>query len=241
MKKRLFDVALSLATLVVAFPVISIVALLVFLEDRKSPLYIAKRVGLEGTGFKMIKLRSMTINSTLINSTSKNDPRITRIGHLIRRFKIDELSQFINVLNGSMSIVGPRPNVSDEVKLYTEVERRMLSVRPGITDLASIIFSDESDILAESSDPNLDYNRLIRPWKSRLALFSISQSSLQFDTWIIMLTALNSFSRTLTLRLISAYLRNTSSEPALADVALRVSSLTPYPPPGSDLIVDKAY
>jgi len=102
--------------------------------------------------FKIIKFRSMKINSDKsgVNSTSGNDNRITPIGIFVRKFKIDELSQFFNVLKGDMSVVGPRPQVKTDASLYTQVENKMLSVRPGITDLASIVFADEGDILAGS-------------------------------------------------------------------------------------------
>ena len=121
----------------------------------------------------MIKLRSMIVNAekSKVDSTSSNDPRITKIGKIIRKLKLDELSQLFNVFIGEMSLVGPRPNVKRETDLYTKVEKNLLSVKPGITDFASIIFSDESEILKNVDDPDISYNQLIRPWKSRLGLF----------------------------------------------------------------------
>ena len=111
----------------------------------------------------------MIINadSSGVDSTSATDSRITSIGHVIRRFKLDELTQLWNVFLGDMSLVGPRPNVRKETDLYTIPEKLLLTVRPGITDISSIIFSDEGDILANKKDPDLAYNQLIRPWKSR--------------------------------------------------------------------------
>src|SRR5207302_1623571 len=114
------------------------------------------------------------------------DARITRTGHILRRTKLDELPQLWNVLIGDMSFVGPRPQVQADAALYTEAERRMLEVRPGITDLASIVFADESEILAGSLDPDLLYNQIIRPWKSRLALHGVERGSLGTDLKILL-------------------------------------------------------
>ena len=120
----------------------------------------------------MVKLRSMIINAdkNKVDSTASDDMRITRVGMMIRAYKLDELTQLINVLKGDMSLVGPRPNVQRDVDLYSETEKRLLSVKPGITDFSSIIFSDEGDILSGLDDPDIAYNQLIRPWKSRLGI-----------------------------------------------------------------------
>ena len=149
------------------------VMLIVWLQDSHSPFYISPRVGQGGRMFRMVKLRSMAANAdeSEVDSTSANDSRITPVGHFIRRYKLDELTQLWNVLIGNMSLVGPRPNVERETRLYTAEERRLLTVRPGITDYASIVFSDEGAILKDEPDPDLSYNQLIRPWKSRLSLF----------------------------------------------------------------------
>ena len=110
-----------------------------------------------------------------IDSTSEEDFRLTKIGKLIRKFKLDEFPQFYNVLVGNMSIVGPRPNVIREVNLYTEEENFLLSKNPGITDPSSIIFSDLSKILSNYNDPDIAYNQLVRPWKSRISIFYIKK------------------------------------------------------------------
>ena len=125
----------------------------------------------------MVKIRSMIINAdkTGVDSTSSDDMRITSVGKVIRKLKLDELSQLWNVLIGDMSLVGPRPNVKSETDLYTKIEKNLLNVKPGITDFSSIVFSDEGDILSGSDDPDLLYNQLIRPWKSRLSLFYIEK------------------------------------------------------------------
>ena len=145
----------------------------------------------------MIKLRSMVVSKdkTQANSTSANDQRITSIGHFIRRFKLDEIMQMWNVFKGDMSFVGPRPQVEVDASLYTEAEYKMLTIRPGITDIASIVFSDEGDILAGSASPDLKYNQIIRPWKSRLALLYVEHQSFSLDLRLVWLTILAIISR----------------------------------------------
>ena len=159
-------------------PLIIIFSLLIWLQDFNSPFYIADRVGKYGKLFKMIKFRSMIVNasSSGVESTAEDDNRITNIGKVVRKFKIDEIPQLFNVFMGQMSFVGPRPNVLNETNLYSKVENKILTVRPGITDFSSIVFSDEGDILKGSKNPDLRYNQIIRPWKSRLGIFYISNS-----------------------------------------------------------------
>ena len=170
MIKRLFDFILALVLIVIFSPVLILFSFLIWMQDWHSPFYVAPRVGRKEKIFKMIKFRSMVVNADKsgVDSTSANDSRITLLGNFIRKYKIDELPNFFNIIMGEMSFVGPRPNVKRETDLYTNVEKQLLTVRPGITDFASIVFSDEGDILEGSKDPDLDYNQLIRPWKSRL-------------------------------------------------------------------------
>ena len=137
---RVADFLFSLIGLIVLSPVILIFAMLIVIDDFGSPLYIQERVGINGTTFKLLKLRSMKNRSTGLLISTSNDSRITAIGKFIRKYKIDELPQLLNVLMGSMSIVGPRPEVSKYVRLYSETQRKVLLVRPGITDYASITF-----------------------------------------------------------------------------------------------------
>ena len=171
--KRIFDILVASIGLCVASPVLLPVMFLVWLQDKHSPFYVADRIGKDGKAFRMVKLRSMVIGADKneVDSTSACDERITPIGRAIRRFKLDELTQLWNVLLGSMSMVGPRPNVKRETDLYTPLEAQLLTVKPGITDFASIVFSDEAEILKDASDPDLAYNQLIRPGKSLLGLF----------------------------------------------------------------------
>ena len=176
-------------------------------------------------------------DKTGIDSTSASDKRITWVGHLIRSYKLDEFSQLWNVLRGDMSLVGPRPNVEREVALYTDEEKRLLDVRPGITDLASIVFSDEGEILAGTEDPDLKYNQLIRPWKSRLGLLYIRERAFLIDIYIICLTVIAMLSRPLALAGVERIVRNLGADNKLIEVAKRKEPLQPYPPPGSDRIV----
>ena len=189
----------------------------------------------------MIKFRSMILDADInkVDSTKNDDQRITQIGKFIRKFKLDELSQLINVLFGSMSIVGPRPNVEREVELYSEEELKILNVKPGITDLSSIVFADEGDILEGSTNPDLKYNQLIRPYKSRLAILYVEKNNLILDAQIIFLTLLSFLNRRKALKIISNLVFKISNDKYLAEVCLRESDLKPYPPPGLSDIVQK--
>jgi len=232
--KRLFDVIISFLSLLLLSPLFSLVAFIVFLQDFHFPLYIAKRVGKNMVPFNMVKMRSMVYNadSNNVDSTSADDRRITRIGNFIRKFKIDELTQLYNVLKGDMSLVGPRPNVQRDVDIYTREEKHLLSVHPGITDFSSIIFSDEGEILEGSVDPDLKYNRLIRPWKSRLGLVYIDKKTFFLDFKLILITALTLFSKQKALIYITKMLEELSVDPKIIEISKRNKTLVPFPPPG---------
>ena len=226
--KRVLDFVFASVGLVLFGWLIFLFALIVWVQDFHNPLFIAKRIGQFGNVFKMIKLRSMVVDaeSTGVSSTAGDDPRITTIGKLIRRFKIDELPQLINVLRGEMSLVGPRPNVESEVRLYTNYERGLLRVRPGITDFSSIVFSDEADILHGQSDPDLAYNELIRPWKSRLGIFYIDHQDTYTDMLLVFLTVCNSVNRAWTLEKLARLLTIQGASQDLIEVSLRRSPLS---------------
>lgn len=239
MLKRLFDLIASGLGLIVASPVLLPVMFLVWWQDKHSPFYVAPRVGRGDVPFKMIKLRSMVVNAdkTGVDSTGANDRRITAVGHFIRRYKLDELSQLWNVFVGDMSLVGPRPNVKRETDLYTPVERKLLDVKPGITDFASIVFSDEGDILADQVDPDIAYNQLIRPGKSMLGLFYIENRSLLLDIKLCFLTALAIVSRQRALGRVTQILKDLGASQELLQIAARTTPLVPMPPPGGTRIV----
>lgn len=239
MLKRTFDIIVSFFGLLLTSPLLIPLLILVWLQDYHSPFYIASRIGRDGRVFKMVKLRSMIVGADRsgIDSTAGNDSRITSLGQFIRTYKLDELPQLLNVLKGDMSIVGPRPNVQRETDLYTQLERELLSVRPGITDIASIVFSDEGEILADSQDPDLAYNQLIRPWKSRLGLLYVRNSSLLLDLKLIYLTTVAILSRQKALNGMQKLLDELNANQTLKRVAQRKEPLEPFPPPGVDEIV----
>jgi lipopolysaccharide/colanic/teichoic acid biosynthesis glycosyltransferase len=237
--KRILDFTLSFLGLIISSPVLIPVIILVWIQDWHSPFYVAQRVGKGERLFRMIKLRSMIVNAhkTGVDSTSSNDNRITSVGRFIRKYKLDELSQLWNVFRGDMSLVGPRPNVKRETDLYTSIEKKLLTVKPGITDFSSIIFSDEGDILKDQIDPDIAYNQLIRPWKSRLGLFYIEKRSLLVDFRLIWLTVVAILSRDIALKKISRLLYKLNADKELVAVSLREAKLTPTPPPGARSIV----
>lgn len=230
--KRILDLFISLNIILVSLPFVIIFIFLIFIDDFKNPIYFAKRVGLNFRPITVYKLRSMTNSqNTNFQSTSDKDPRITKIGKIIRRYKIDEFVQFYNVLIGSISIVGPRPNVQNDVMKYTSLERKILSVKPGITDFSSIVFSDEGSILKNSKNPDLDYDRLIRPWKSRLAILYIENMSIKIDLRLIFLTFYNLINRKKTLIYLNSILRKITSDQELLRISLRESELYEKEPP----------
>ncbi len=233
--KRLFDIVFSLIILIVFSPILLVAILAVWLQDFKNPFYFAKRVARGGGDFTMIKVRSMVVDAeqTGVNSTSSSDMRITKIGHFIRRFKIDELSQFFNVLLGDMSVVGPRPNTRAwGVDLYTNVECNLLKVRPGVTDLSSIVFSDEGETLKDFNNADEAYNSLIRPWKSRLGLLYIENQSLALDINIVWLTGLAVISRQKALAGVGKVLIYLNAPDDVKSVCRRDQKLVHSDPPG---------
>lgn len=233
------DIFIAFFGLALLSPFLTIIMVLIWLQDFHTPFYIAPRVGRNGRVFQMVKLRSMVIDADKsgVDSTSAKDSRITFLGRFVRKFKLDEVSQLWNVLIGDMSLVGPRPNVKRETDLYTAVEKRLLNVAPGITDISSIVFADEGEILKESEDPDLDYNQLIRPWKSRLGLIYIDNRSIWLDLKLIFLTAIAVFSRKKALMGIQALLLKMDAPKEIRKVARRTEMLVPHPPPGADNFV----
>lgn len=211
----------------------------VWLHDGHSPLYFAPRVGRLGRTFRMLKLRSMIpdADATGVDSTSAGDWRVTPIGGFMRRLKLDEIPQLLNVLWGDMSIVGPRPNVRRETDLYTAIESRLLGVRPGITDFASIVYSDLGEILRDRPDPDIAYNQLVRPGKSLLGIFYVDHMSFRTDLHICWLTVVSFLSRPLALEGLQRLLRRLDAPQELLRIASRSEALVPMSPPGAELIV----
>src|SRR6266852_382233 len=185
--KRALDVGVAATGLGVLVLPMAAVAIAIKLDGPGPVFYRGERVGLYGKPFRIFKFRSMRANRGGPDTTSVRDDRITRVGHFIRRYKIDELPQLINVLLGEMSLVGPRPEVQKFVDMYTEEEKAILTVRPGITDWSSIKFHNEGEIVANSGYANADeaYRELIRPEKLRLQLKYVKERSLRADFKIL--------------------------------------------------------
>lgn len=228
--KNLFDFILSFFLLIIFLPLIIILAIAIFFTDFNNPFYISKRVGKNFKIFDMLKFRSMKVNAdkNQVFSTKSDDDRITKIGKFLRQFKLDELPQLVNIFFGQMSFVGPRPNVKFEVDKYFDDEKKLLSIKPGITDFSSIIFCDEGNILKNSNDPNKDYNLLIRPWKSKLGLIYIKESNLILDFKIILWTLCNFINRNYVLNKISLFLKNKEYPENICEICLRKENFEKY-------------
>jgi len=190
--KRTFDIITSLIGLVLFGPLIFFLIIFIKLDSPGPAFYCGERVGRFGRTFRIFKFRTMVADAEKRGgpSTASDDPRITGVGRFLRKYKLDELPQLINVLKGEMSIVGPRPEVLTEVETYTNEERRILEVRPGITDWASLTFHNEGEILKGSPDPHQAYREKIKPEKMRLALKYIDERSFLTDIKIILETLL---------------------------------------------------
>lgn len=190
--KRAFDLNVSLFSLILLSPLILAIALWIKLDSRGPVFYRGVRVGRFGRSFRIYKFRTMVADAEKISgsSTADDDPRITRIGKILRRYKLDETPQLINVVKGDMSLVGPRPEVREYVDMYTEEEKAILQVRPGITDWASLWNSDEGAVLAGCGDPDRAYLELIRPTKIKLQLKYLRHHPLWVDLKILLLTLL---------------------------------------------------
>jgi lipopolysaccharide/colanic/teichoic acid biosynthesis glycosyltransferase len=189
--KRLFDLVVASSLLTILSPLLVVVAIAIKTGSPGPVFYRGLRVGMHKRPFGMLKFRTMVIDADGKgpSSTSADDPRITTIGAFMRRFKLDELPQLFNVVKGEMSMVGPRPQVMWAVNAYSAEEQRVLSVRPGITDWASIRFSNEGEILKGSTDPDRDYMILIHPEKMRLSLRYVDSVSFMTDVGILVRTA----------------------------------------------------
>jgi len=190
--KRAFDFISSSIGLVIIAPVLALLSALIKLDSRGPVFYHGTRVGLHGKPFQMMKFRTMVQNADQIggSSTPEDDPRITRIGKVLRKYKLDELPQLFNVVRGEMSLVGPRPQVAWAVDLYSEEEKAVLNVRPGMTDYASLKFRDEGELLRGSTQPDKDYLEKIHPEKMRLSLEYVRKQSLFLDCSILARTVL---------------------------------------------------
>ena len=190
---RIFDILLATLGLVILSPLLIFVYVAIVLESRGGGFYRQERTGRYGKPFRLIKFRSMYVNADKhgLITVGGHDNRITRVGNYIRKYKIDELPQLIDVVKGDMSIVGPRPEVKKYTDLYTEEQRKILDIRPGITDYASIKYVDENEILGTSDNPERTYIEHIMPDKIKLNMIYISQNGIKEYFKIIFLTLTN--------------------------------------------------
>lgn len=197
MAKRLFDMVFALLGLAVLFPFFFIIAAWIKLDSKGPVFFRQMRVGRGSVLFQIHKFRTMDLNSESVGRlTVGNDSRVTRIGHFLRRYKIDELPQLIDVVAGNMSLVGPRPEVREFIDEYPDdIREKVLSVRPGITDLASIEMVDENEILSSYDDPRRAYIDIILPIKQRYYLDYVANNSVKYDCVIIWKTIIKIFSR----------------------------------------------
>ena len=195
MAKRLFDIVSSGIGLLCLAPVFVVMAIWIKLDSRGPVFYRQTRVGRYGRDFRIFKFRSMRVGSDKGRqiTVGERDPRITRSGYFIRRYKIDELPQLINVFLGDMSVVGPRPEVRKYVDLYSEEQRKVFQVRPGITDLASIKYRNENELLSQVDDPDTYYIDVIMPDKFAINLEYIRHQSFMGDIKIIFNTLFKIF------------------------------------------------
>jgi lipopolysaccharide/colanic/teichoic acid biosynthesis glycosyltransferase len=185
--KRVFDILFALIVLICFLPIGILLSLWILLESRGGVFFSQNRVGKDGVSFQLLKFRSMHVNAESLGriTIGSRDSRITKSGYYLRKYKLDEFPQFINVLKGDMSIVGPRPEVREYVDLYTESQRKILQVKPGITDLASLAYFHENELLAKSDNPQQTYIQEVMPEKIRLNEKYLANPSLSQDLVII--------------------------------------------------------
>ena len=193
--KRLFDIIFSMIILLLFLPFGLIISLLILLSGKGGIFYIQERVGKNGRPFGLLKFRTMRKDADKLGklTVGMRDPRITKIGYYLRKLKLDEFPQFINVLKGEMSVVGPRPEVKEYTDLYTDEQRKVLMVKPGITDFASLEYYRENELLGKSDDPRQTYIEEIMPEKIKLNLTYIESQGLATDLRIIGRTFLKMF------------------------------------------------
>ncbi len=188
--KRLFDFIFSFLGLLTISPILFIISILIVIDSKGGIFYRQERVGQGNRDFRIFKFRTMHTNADKLGliTIGGRDPRVTKVGYYLRKYKLDELPQLINVLVGDMSFVGPRPEVRKYVDLYTEVQKKVLEVRPGITDLASIKFRDENEVLEQNENPEQYYIDVIMPQKLDINLKYLKHRSFLKDIAVIFKT-----------------------------------------------------
>lgn len=190
MLKRLFDILFSLLGLIILSPFLLFISLLVGFTSKGGVFYLQERIGKNQKPFKLFKFRTMRVNSDSkgLITIGGRDPRITAVGYYLRKYKIDELPQLLNVFFGTMSLVGPRPEVRKYVELYNEEQKKVLALKPGITDYASLEYFSENELLAKSVNPEETYIKEVMPAKLKLNKKYIAEAGLLTDLKIIFRT-----------------------------------------------------
>ena len=189
MFKRIFDISVSVLGLLALSPFLILLSVAIIIESKGGMFYLQTRVGRNNIDFKLFKFRSMAIGSDKQGLlTVGNDSRITKVGYFIRKYKLDEFAQLLNVIKGDMSLVGPRPEVRKYVDLYSDEQLRVLDVKPGITDIASLEYFDENALLGKSDNPEKTYIEDIMPHKLSLNLHYIDNHSITVDIKLILKT-----------------------------------------------------
>ena len=233
--RRAFDILVSAVCLCLSLPVILVALIGVWLQDRRNPIYASWRMGQHEKPFRFYKIRTMVVDASKAgrHTTSSDDPNVTALGRFLRRFKVDELLQFWTIIQGHMSLAGPRPNTPQVTQVYTAEERGVFKVKPGLTDFSSIVFSDLDALMAGAADVNTAYDQTIRPWKSRLGLVYVANASLWLDIQLLALTALNFVNRPAALNGVVSILTRLNASAELVEVAARREPPKPCPPPGA--------
>lgn len=189
MLKRTFDFCSSLIVLIILLPVLIVLALAIVFDSKGGIFYKQVRVGKNNKDFLLYKFRTMRPNSDKLKITvGDKDPRVTNVGYFLRKYKLDELPQLINILKGEMSVVGPRPEVRKYVDMYTDEQMKVLSVKPGLTDYSSLEYVNESELLGKAEDPEKMYIEEIMPLKLNLNLKYIKEMGLGTDLKLIFKT-----------------------------------------------------
>ena len=190
MKKRIFDLLFTIPGVIVLSPLLFILYFLVILDSKGGGFYLQKRVGRNNKDFTLFKFRTMRIGSDKkgLLTIGGNDSRITNVGRILRKYKLDELPQLFNVINGTMSLVGPRPEVRKYVSLYNQEQLSILNLKPGITDYASLKYFSENELLAKSNNPEKTYTNEVLPEKLRLNLLYLKNKNIKTDFLIILKT-----------------------------------------------------
>lgn len=218
MIKRIFDIIMASVGLVVFLPLFAVITVWIKLDSSGTILYRGCRIGRYGRSFSQLKFRTMIVNAEQLGSsrTPDTDYRITRLGRILRQYKLDELPQLLNILMGDMSFVGPRPDVEEYAVLYTDSEKGILKLRPGLTDWATLWYRDEGKVLSKFTDPDTAYKKYFHPVKVKLQLDYLYDHSFLIDICIMSMTVIAIFRESWLPEMLASRLRRIREPAALA-------------------------